>query len=555
MQSLSNSDRVDEVLSRLKDLNNQSSAILSHSEESMRSLQSIASSLSRKSSNAERSRSVQEKWRFPNEPSSPLFWDDTEGSGYYWSASCPPAISDHLGTHKPERLKDNDSVISSEGSGISSPLPSISEGAGHEEYARYCRPQVTKFRHFVSIKTDNIRFDRRSTTTSRLATRPEDSTAENENPEDSKLFSQDLYTWSCSAMRSIHDAFYCLGEDLCCGYCGAVVAAVQSLRAEEYCRHHLIAFHQFQECMPGRKFSRLNRFHQHLQSAHGAIYGEWSQVVEKACMEPGFGPVQDPFGDWELPVNVAADMLESFWKGLRHLDSHCQMPWLPRLIDEKAPFEDSFRDLGTYRFVGKMRLAGLCKLEMDLLSRMMTNFERDWETASKWEALKFVKERVISSAERDFQQRSGPGIDIGLLQNWTRVLQEDPVRGISGESPSIEAIKTQSYNASLLGQWTGTRDRVNRWLLHSLGCSEEQVQLHRSMLFDPTMSAHAWSRFVLKYWFMDDSALGIELEPSASVGAVQSPNASSDSLWSGFLQSGHFDERVLLDIEPRVTAT
>ena len=96
--------------------------------------------------------------------------------------------------------------------------------------------------------------------------------------------------------------------------------------------------------------------------------------------------------------------------------------------------------------------------------------------------------------------------------------------GPSSESVAIngapQVLMTSSWNSSLLCEWTSTRDRVNRWLLHSLGTNEDYAASHRQMcdaLFRPwphlrDMRPVPWSRLVLKYWFLDDAATGVGAE-------------------------------------------
>ena len=93
----------------------------------------------------------------------------------------------------------------------------------------------------------------------------------------------------------------------------------------------------------------------------------------------------------------------------------------------------------------------------------------------------------------------------------------------------VEMIELQETlnSSSLLGNWSGTRDRINRWLLHSLITDETQAQLHRSQMPGISPDEPMWLRLVLRYWFIDEAATGIEIAHSLSGGAVGSRTGSS----------------------------
>lgn len=78
------------------------------------------------------------------------------------------------------------------------------------------------------------------------------------------------------------------------------------------------------------------------------------------------------------------------------------------------------------------------------------------------------------------------------------------------------------HSPNLLGSWSNKRDRINRWLLHSLASSEEQTQLHQSMLADPPINDRFWSRQLLTHWYVDGAATEEDLQASLSAGAEAS---------------------------------
>ena len=87
-------------------------------------------------------------------------------------------------------------------------------------------------------------------------------------------------------------------------------------------------------------------------------------------------------------------------------------------------------------------------------------------------------------------------------------------------------IRKHTQDSQLLDGWSTTRDRINRWLLHSLRSDERQAQLHKSMLAESDIDDEAWARNVLKHWNTDEAATGIDICASLSVGAVDSRDES-----------------------------
>jgi hypothetical protein len=87
-----------------------------------------------------------------------------------------------------------------------------------------------------------------------------------------------------------------------------------------------------------------------------------------------------------------------------------------------------------------------------------------------------------------------------LLSSWQDVLHESAVR-----------------------TWGTSNDRINSWLLQNLAASPEDQKLHRSYLYEgKDFDENAWARLVLKYWLIDEAAVGSEEENCSTNGAVDS---------------------------------
>ncbi|KAF4633145.1 hypothetical protein G7Y89_g4979 [Cudoniella acicularis] len=79
--------------------------------------------------------------------------------------------------------------------------------------------------------------------------------------------------------------------------------------------------------------------------------------------------------------------------------------------------------------------------------------------------------------------------------------------------------------------WTSKLDRINGWLFNNLQSCPENAALHRSMLPDgEELEEKAWARSVIKYWSIDQAALGDEYSSlvDSSRGAVDSWGDSCD---------------------------
>lgn len=77
-----------------------------------------------------------------------------------------------------------------------------------------------------------------------------------------------------------------------------------------------------------------------------------------------------------------------------------------------------------------------------------------------------------------------------------------------------------NVGASVYGEWSNKRDRINHWLLHCLQCDHGQGQLHRSMLADPLGDEREWASQSFLHWYSDEAATGDESYASPSSGAV-----------------------------------
>lgn len=85
----------------------------------------------------------------------------------------------------------------------------------------------------------------------------------------------------------------------------------------------------------------------------------------------------------------------------------------------------------------------------------------------------------------------------------------------------MEALMSSLWTSNLLGQWNSSRDRINRWMLHMLGAETKQADLHRGIFKEQggdsiDIPNELWGRLILKYWFIDEAAIGFDLNAVAT---------------------------------------
>ncbi|KAG8525675.1 uncharacterized protein KY384_000435 [Bacidia gigantensis] len=124
--------------------------------------------------------------------------------------------------------------------------------------------------------------------------------------------------------------------------------------------------------------------------------------------------------------------------------------------------------------------------------------------------------------------------DAPMTTDFGSTHPKDESQEISGLSKGKESKSHEMFGlhetileSNLLGHWTGKRDRINRWLLHSLLTDEGQAQNHKSATSSEGLDEASWVRLVLQYWFVDEAATGVEIASSLSGGAVASKTGSS----------------------------
>ncbi|KAL9092828.1 MAG: hypothetical protein Q9165_004246 [Trypethelium subeluteriae] len=492
-EQLSNSNaNIGEILQRLETLNNTTMSILSHSEGSMRSFQSVSSSISRMSGASE-------------DPPPPYRAISGRSSSDYLRESSRPSTAQSA-----RRALSSGSQTSLSIFGLSSVVENVRlEHDSSEKLSKYVFDDlfrevicISRLIHIIRTILRSSRFPNRYTCgfcTNTFANKKE---AERHV----ESLHERKHSWSCSALRSIQDAFFQRQESLICGYCETQVAFSKHPEAALLCRKHLRIAHRFQQCNLEKRFWRIDHFRQHLKHSHGALIGKWTEVLEDACLEAIPESQKDRVDALRPHIESAASQLGASWRNLRRTTAEYRFPRRFKNSTLSALSSDPYSHPEVSDYVSRMRLVGLLKQEIDFIDHILTTTLANDETTvdspihaemvHQREELKVIRDDVMYSAEYHRKSIATLGdTETKICDAWSGFLQDRQSEDdMSQPGLPTDGIMVQSYNASLLGNWNGTRDRVNRWLLHSLGSSEDQAKTHRSMLYDPEMPVANWGR-------------------------------------------------------------
>lgn len=162
---------------------------------------------------------------------------------------------------------------------------------------------------------------------------------------------------------------------------------------------------------------------------------------------------------------------------------------------------------------------------------------------------------LLADVVQDIKQKAAE-LERNKSQKRRRVQDDDssPVRGskrraldASGTAQDpiglgAHALLMSFWDAELLGQWHGKRDRINRWMLHSLGSDADQANVYRQVVqrhdgtpLQDQRPEHVpiSARNLMKYWFTDEAALGTDGATASSItasGSMLPPSLMSSRL-------------------------
>ncbi|KAI0474033.1 hypothetical protein GGR56DRAFT_562227 [Xylariaceae sp. FL0804] len=269
-----------------------------------------------------------------------------------------------------------------------------------------------------------------------------------------------LFSWSCSALTDPGFALFAVGREgedpRSCGYCDHVFTGAAN---HHDMLEHVSKAHKFGQCNAAKKVFRENTFRLHLECSHFVDDG----------------------------------------KALESLMILCMIPTQPQPMRHNTLELDALEDTGGEH-------------PPSVVPRASTLATRDgmWHVHPDDQSNETDHQ---GSAAQETRSMSSPASDM-LVPAVVDPADLDDEYGMG-------ALMMGSWDASLLGQWTSPSDRINRWLLHTLGSDRENMLLHKDMFLDmfshtdfaaDVLSRRGWSRCVLKYWFIDEAATGVNFE-------------------------------------------
>jgi hypothetical protein len=358
-------------------------------------------------------------------------------------------------------------------------------------------------------------------------------------------FHYQLASWSCVNLVDWQAAYY-KSNDQCedqCAYCGhdftrsgpRVLTKEDSITREK----HLQQQHMYKECditSMDRYFSPYE-FRDHLKQSHRATCGDWMDFLLDACMiDESTQSNKIQLADFELhsdnEVQVSRDIIQALvapgemtpelvpkYGGLvtGSDGEHCPQGLMDYLITtskaqklmsdqrlvlvltgrvDRSKCPSAYKELlmasrkidNHLRLLEKslMRSKQACwNLGFDLLS-----FDHDL-TTNNTTGVRFANSELESGEQEQCEH---------LLNTWQDILHERVVR-----------------------TWGTSNDRINSWLLQNLAASQEEQKTHRSYLYnEKDLDENEWARLVLKYWLIDEAAVGNDKETCSTNGAVDS---------------------------------
>ena len=348
--------------------------------------------------------------------------------------------------------------------------------------------------------------------------------------------------------------------DICCGFCGKRFSL--NIRHDlQALVSHLHNEHKFCECNQSKKFYRADHYRMHLKLSHGSHPGEWIYKLEEACKieeTPDAGGKKNndsesvtnskhlpPDGDTSQKSERVQDKTRTTTTRMIDYFGTC-FNFTKDLLPE---FGSSSWDhiAARHHYVATSLQARFLNFQLGLL-----DLARDQEDSVRSEELShqyaettdklLLMRQTLRTARNDCKESDLQHIFSNL---------DNPLDGLSldiddGRQPSDFLISSSNttyedhrkshemfelreviLESNLLGHWTSKRDRVNRWLLHSLLTDDSQAQNHKSATSSQDLNEPSWVRMVLQYWFVDEAATGVELASSLSGGAVASMTGPS----------------------------
>ncbi|KAK5127558.1 hypothetical protein LTR85_006898 [Meristemomyces frigidus] len=307
--------------------------------------------------------------------------------------------------------------------------------------------------------------------------------------------------------------------------------------------HHLDYTHHLGQCKLAKTFKRSDQFWQHLKHSHNASTGDW-RLLDMFCYTTA--GMDEP----QYSSHPNCLELDARARGAAHNDGTLQYRTLrgplslpsnhlgcffcDQIFDGRQAWRERLIHVGKHMEVANQTGDALVDLQ-------------DWEIDQATETYMASLGLIIQHGEhwvgfdvlQDIKRRAGELGDITVRKRQR--LQEDEGAAEAGtkhrvrpehESPSEPpgfgpfSLLVGSWDAELLGVWNGKKDRINRWMLHSLGSDAEQANVYREIVQghagltspgQPLEQVTINARDVMKHWFTDEAAVGTNMAAAPSI--------------------------------------
>ncbi|KAL9116767.1 MAG: hypothetical protein Q9187_006702 [Circinaria calcarea] len=295
---------------------------------------------------------------------------------------------------------------------------------------------------------------------------------------------------------------------------------------------HLRSVHAIGVCSnPNKKFSRVDHFRLHIKHRHAGRSGKWTRKLEMASMQDEIQDSMDAASEDEAILTPQRVMPVDHDHVLRELTKEIYPAVVVDYISTRRLMILFDGQLALFKAsVGLSQPRGANDLDST------GAFSISGQHLPRQKAL----EDTLMQLRHDLRDARSRCLQAGhSLYEIDQALHHTSHNDSTSAEPSLInhsdmfEIRRKTMDSPLIGKWTTTRDRINRWLLHSLRSDDSLAKLHRSMLADEDLNEKAWAKLVVKYWELDEAAIGSELATSLSVGATHS-HRNSYHEWDDF---------------------
>lgn len=334
-----------------------------------------------------------------------------------------------------------------------------------------------------------------------------------------------LSSWACNNISG-WQAAYTQGSsesvDICC-YCGerfgrsgpgVLTQNDWLVRAD-----HLHECHEYDRCNDDVQFYRADHFREHLRRFHVATAGDDINILVDACMKIDDHQVPEGHESSAWPDSIAGQdeslnvqTTQSF-SSLDATRDHIINQYGSLFVNPKlSACPESLK-----QYMRLSRALERIKSDRNLLFVLSANVDRSSDSEAYKDLCKAGRDmdnHLFTVSTRLTQARQScwkQGFDLSFIDDALISNHVSQSKNREGATELPETWESILRNAELGAQIT-KKDRINAWLLHNLAISTEESTHHRSYLFKRNeLSEEEWSRLVLKYWPVDEVAMGHDL--------------------------------------------